>query len=100
MVSEDGGQEALQGVIIAATNMYDQIGGVLPSNRVTMIPSTLSVPAGENVSVTFRIDVTSIPPGYYIGSMVVRTENAGVHMIPLQITIEPLRVFLPLTLKN
>jgi hypothetical protein len=95
-ITETGGLQAFSGVTVYATDLYDQQGNVFSSSRIAINPSSFTIPAGESQMVLIDADISGIPPGLYLGRLVITSQTAGTRMIMLILNIQPHTLFLPL----
>ena len=85
-VAETGGQQALQNVVISATDLMDPIGGIISSTLFTITPNSFTVPAGGSQDVDVEVSLAGVTGGEYRGSLVITSDNGGTRMIPVELT--------------
>ena len=85
-VAEIGGQQPLQNVVVSATDLMDQIGGIISSTLFAITPNSFTVPAGGGQDVIVEVSLAGVMGGVYRGSLVITSDNGSTRMIPVELT--------------
>jgi hypothetical protein len=99
-VSETGGQQPITKVLISISDLTDQMGGTISSNKLLITPTDFTVTTNGNQKVTIQIDMAGLKPGVYFGGILLATENSGTLMIPFTLKVQFHNVYLPVSLKD
>lgn len=83
IVNEFGGQQPLQDVKVAISDLVDGYGKKIPSGSISVEPSSFYLPAGGFVAVTLNITLDSVKIGNYTGTICVSTGNQAID-IPIR----------------
>jgi hypothetical protein len=95
-VSEAGGQQPVNGIVLSATNLEDQYAGVIPGGQVLITATATTIAPGGSMVMHGYVSLANIPPGIYLGALLFASINGGTHSIPLDLDVQPRRQFLPL----
>jgi len=99
-VAEVGGQQSLQNVAVSATDLTDQLGGVVSGAQLIITPGSFTVAAGGSQEVNVQIDLTDVAPGVYQGGLVLTSDSGGTYGVRLTLEVEFHNLYLPIIVKN
>ncbi|HEY88278.1 MAG TPA: hypothetical protein G4N98_00905, partial [Thermoflexia bacterium] len=99
-VAEVGGQQSLQNVAVSATDLMDQLGGVISGTQLIITPGSFTVAAGGSQEVNVQINLTDVAPGVYQGGLVLTSDSGGTYRVRLTLEGEFHHLYLPLILRN
>jgi dipeptidyl aminopeptidase/acylaminoacyl peptidase len=99
-IAETGGQQSISEVSVSVSDLESQMGHQVTGTLFTVTPAGFDVPAGDSQDVRLEIDLANVQPGLYQGGLLVTPGNSCNQSIPLSLTVEPFRVFLPLTIRD
>jgi hypothetical protein len=99
-VAETGGHQPVNNMTISTTDLVDQLGGTVLASEFSITPASFSLVAGSSQEVAIQINLDSLAPGVYQGSLILTSQNASPVMIPLTLEIQFHSVYLPVVAKN
>jgi hypothetical protein len=99
-VTEASGHQPLENVAVSATDLMDQLGGIVSGSLLTITPDSFTVPADESQDVNVQVSLADLAPGVYQGGLVITSDNGGTHMVRCVLEVQFHLVYLPITLKN
>lgn len=100
-ISETNGQQPLNDISVSVSDVVKQTGEGMPGTLFALSPPNFNLPANGSQTVQIEVDLADIQPGLYQGGLNIASVVDGSNQsIPLSLTVEPLRTFLPLTLKG
>jgi hypothetical protein len=74
---------------------------VIPPERIRMFQGPVDLASGEIMTGWVEVDLTGLPPGSYVGRVIVRADNAIPQSMLIWVEVRPEhRVYLPLVLRG
>ena len=99
-VAEVGGHQSLQNVTVSATDLMDQLGGVVSGTQLIVTPDSFTVAAGSSQEVNVQIGLTDVAPGVYQGGLVLGSDSGCARRMRLTLEVRFHNLYLPIILKN
>jgi len=99
-ISETGGQYPINGIAITCTELSDQLGGVIPASNLLIIPDSFDIVANGSQEISAQVDLSSVSPGIYQGSLIISTQNGGSYRVLFVLDIEFHKIYLPIVTKQ
>ena len=99
-VAEVGGQQSLQNVVVSATDLMDQLGGIVSGAQLIITPDSFTVSTGSSQEVNIQIDLTNVALSVYRGALVLTSDNSGTHRVQLTLEVQFHSLYLPAIVRN
>lgn len=98
-ISEIGGEQTVSDAYLTTTNLSSYYGIHIPSDQLSITPSTFSLEAGGDQQVIIEVNLTDLEPGEYLGSLLLTSQSGSPVMVPLTLNIKYFTRYLPLITK-
>lgn len=72
----------------------------MPQSLLEISPQDFTLPAGGIQGVSIQVNLAGVTPGVYQGAVVIRSDNAGPHIVPLTLEVQFHQAYLPAVLSD
>jgi hypothetical protein len=95
-ISEIGGQISIDNAVIDVVDLVNQAGEMISYKDISIQPAGFTIPPGDHLQVTVQVDLDEDISGLYQGSLILSAENANPVCIPLSVSVQTQKLFIPL----